>query len=103
MVLVWKVWLRPADPIIHHPDVRRMLLTQKAFREGERAMAMYCMQLVDVGLYSADEKAKQIGEGKLALLTPILKAFLTETAQESTSYGMQVYGGHGYIKEWGME
>jgi hypothetical protein len=93
----------PADPIIHHPDVRRMLLTQKAFREGERAMALYCMQLVDVGLYSTDEKAKQIGEGKLALLTPILKAFLTETAQESTSYGMQVYGGHGYIKEWGME
>ncbi|KXI28745.1 acyl-CoA dehydrogenase C-terminal domain-containing protein [Paraglaciecola hydrolytica] len=93
----------PADPIINHPDVRRMLLTQKAFREGKRAMAMYCMQLVDYGLYAQNEQNKKITEGKLALLTPILKAFLTETAQETTSYGMQVFGGHGYIKEWGME
>ena len=93
----------PADPIIVHPDVRRMLLTQKAFAEGNRALATYCMQLVDVTLYGKDAEAKQVADAKLAFLTPIVKAFLTETAQETTSYGMQVYGGHGYIKEWGME
>lgn len=93
----------PADPIIVHPDVRRMLLTQKAFREGNRALAIYCMQLVDTTLYSEDEAEKHVAESKLAFLTPIVKAFLTETAQEATSYGMQVYGGHGYIAEWGME
>jgi alkylation response protein AidB-like acyl-CoA dehydrogenase len=93
----------PADPIIVHPDVRRMLLTQKAFREGNRALATYCMQLVDTTLYSDDAEAKQLADSKLAFLTPIVKAFLTETAQECTSYGMQVFGGHGYIKEWGME
>ncbi|GAB2707827.1 acyl-CoA dehydrogenase C-terminal domain-containing protein [Aliiglaciecola aliphaticivorans] len=93
----------PADPIIVHPDVRRMLLTQKAFAEGNRALAIYCMQMVDITLYSENEEQKQVAEAKLALLTPIVKAFLTETAQEATSYGMQVYGGHGFIKEWGME
>jgi alkylation response protein AidB-like acyl-CoA dehydrogenase len=93
----------PADSIINHPDVRRMLLTQKAFAEGNRALAIYAMQLVDVTHASKDEEAKQTAEAKLALLTPIVKAFLTETAQEATSYGMQVFGGHGYIKEWGME
>ena len=93
----------PADPIIVHPDVRRMLLTQKALREGNRALAIYCMKMVDVTLYEQDEQKRQIADAKLALLTPIVKAFLTETAQECTSYGMQVYGGHGYIKEWGME
>lgn len=93
----------PADPIINHPDVRRMLLTQKAFAEGNRALAVYAMKLVDVTHASQDEGAKQLAEAKLALLTPIVKAFLTETAQESTSYGMQVFGGHGFIAEWGME
>lgn len=93
----------PADPIIVHPDVRKMLLTQKALAEGNRAMACYCMQLVDETLYGENAVAKQTAEAKLALLTPIVKAFLTETAQEATSYGMQVYGGHGYISEWGME
>jgi alkylation response protein AidB-like acyl-CoA dehydrogenase len=93
----------PADPIIVHPDVRRMLLTQKALREGNRALAIYCMQLVDVTQHDQSPEEKKIAESKLALLTPIVKAFLTETAQETTSYGMQVYGGHGYIKEWGME
>jgi len=93
----------PADPIINHPDVRRMLLTQKAFTEGNRALAVYAMKLVDISQANQDEGAKQLAESKLALLTPILKAFLTETAQETTSYGMQVFGGHGYIKEWGME
>lgn len=93
----------PADPIMVHPDVRRMLLTQKSFAEGNRAMANYCMKLVDITKYSKDETQTKVAEAKLALLTPIVKAFLTETAQEATSYGMQVYGGHGYIAEWGME
>jgi hypothetical protein len=93
----------PADPIINHPDVRRMLLTQKAFAEGNRALAVYALKLVDISQANQDEGAKQFAESKLALLTPIVKAFLTETAQETTSYGMQVYGGHGFIKEWGME
>ncbi|MGQ8365727.1 acyl-CoA dehydrogenase C-terminal domain-containing protein [Glaciecola sp. 1036] len=93
----------PADPIIVHPDVRRMLLTQKSLAEGNRAMSTYCMKLVDLTLYAQDENVKKEAEAKLALLTPIVKAFLTESAQEATSYGMQVYGGHGYIKEWGME
>ncbi|MFT6283765.1 MAG: alkylation response protein AidB-like acyl-CoA dehydrogenase [Arenicella sp.] len=93
----------PADPIINHPDVRRMLLTQKAFAEGNRALAVYAMKLVDISQANQSEGAKQLAESKLALLTPIVKAFLTETAQETTSYGMQVFGGHGFIKEWGME
>ncbi len=93
----------PADPIIVHPDVRRMLLTQKSLAEGKRAMSTYCMKLVDQTLYATDARLKEVAEAKLALLTPIVKAFLTETAQETTSYGMQVYGGHGYVAEWGME
>jgi len=93
----------PADPIIVHPDVRRMLLSQKSLAEGNRALANYCMKLVDITSYAKDELAIKEAEAKLALLTPIVKAFLTETAQEATSYGMQVYGGHGYIAEWGME
>ncbi|NCP66410.1 MAG: acyl-CoA dehydrogenase [Paraglaciecola sp.] len=93
----------PADPIIVHPDVRRMLLTQKALAEGCRALAVYAMKLVDISHHSKDEAKRQQAEAKLAFLTPIVKAFLTETAQEATSYGMQVYGGHGFIKEWGME
>ncbi|WP_298440505.1 acyl-CoA dehydrogenase C-terminal domain-containing protein [uncultured Ferrimonas sp.] len=92
----------PADPIINHPDVRRMLLTQKALAEGGRALTLYCMQLADKTLY-AEGPEREAADAKLALLTPILKAFMTETAQESTSYGIQVYGGHGYVKEWGME
>ncbi len=93
----------PADPIIVHPDVRRMLLTQKAFAEGGRVFAYYCMKLVDATKYSDDPEVVKTAESRMAFLTPIIKAFLTETAQESTSYGMQVYGGHGFIKEWGME
>lgn len=94
---------RAADPIIVHPDVRRMLLTQKAFAEGSRALAYYCMQQVDICQHSKTAEDIQLAESKLALLTPIVKAFFTETAQESTSHGIQIYGGHGYISEWGME
>jgi alkylation response protein AidB-like acyl-CoA dehydrogenase len=93
----------PADPIIVHPDVRRMLLTQKSIAEGGRALVGYLAQLVDIGHASTDEAEKAAAETKLALLTPIAKAFLTEVGLECTSHGVQVFGGHGFIKEWGME
>jgi len=93
----------PADPIIVHPDVRRMLLTQKSIAEGGRALVGYLAQLVDIEHASTDEEEKAISGAKLALLTPIAKAFLTETGLECTSHGIQVLGGHGFIKEWGME
>ena len=93
----------PADPIIVHPDVRRMLLTQKSIAEGGRAFIAYLAQLVDVVHASTDEADKADAETKLALLTPIAKAFLTELGLECTSHGIQIFGGHGFIKEWGME
>jgi alkylation response protein AidB-like acyl-CoA dehydrogenase len=92
----------PADPIIVHPAVRNMLLTQKAFSEGGRALIYFCAQLTDtVKLASAKEKTE--ADALLAFLTPIAKAFLTETGFESANHGVQVYGGHGFIAEWGME
>jgi alkylation response protein AidB-like acyl-CoA dehydrogenase len=93
----------PADPIIVHPDVRRMLLTQKSISEGGRALISYLSQLVDITQASEDDDAKADAESKLALLTPIAKAFLTELGFECTSHGVQIFGGHGFIKEWGME
>lgn len=91
-----------ADPIIVHPDVRRMLLTQKAFAEGGRMMMLYCSQMAD-RLVSEDEAERKLADDLLAFLTPIAKAFLTETGFESANLGMQVFGGHGYISEWGVE
>jgi len=93
----------PADPIIVHPDVRRMLLTQKSISEGGRALIGYLSQLVDITHASENADIKADAENKLALLTPIAKAFLTELGFECTSHGVQVFGGHGFIKEWGME
>ncbi|MFK7829616.1 MAG: acyl-CoA dehydrogenase C-terminal domain-containing protein [Congregibacter sp.] len=92
----------PADPIIVHPDVRRMLLTQKAIAEGSRAMLYYLAQLGDV-VDRADEERAQEADDLLALLTPIGKAFVTEAGYEAANHGVQVYGGHGFIREWGME
>jgi alkylation response protein AidB-like acyl-CoA dehydrogenase len=93
----------PADPIICHPDVRRMLLTQKAFAEGGRMLAYSTALLVDVEEYSPDEAARKEAGELLALLTPIAKAFMTETGFESASLALQCFGGHGYIQEWGVE
>ncbi len=92
-----------ADPIINHPDVRRMLLTQKAFAEGGRAMIYYTSKIVDDMAYGATEKERAEAEDKLGFFTPILKAFLTESGCEAANLGVQIFGGHGYIKEWGME
>lgn len=93
----------PADPIIVHPDVRRMLLTQKAFAEGGRMLAYYIAQLVDIDAHSRDETSKEESADLLAFLTPIAKAFMTEVGFESANLGMQCFGGHGYIAEWGAE
>lgn len=93
----------PADPIIVHPDVRRMLLTQKAISEGGRMFASYTGMLVDILDKHPDEKERNLADSKLALLTPILKAFMTEAGFESANLGLQCFGGHGFIAEWGME
>ncbi|KRI01732.1 acyl-CoA dehydrogenase C-terminal domain-containing protein [Curvibacter sp. PAE-UM] len=94
---------KDADPIIVHPDVRKMLLTAKAYAEGGRALACYCAMLLDQHLYHPDEKVRKESDEMLALLTPIIKAFLTDNGFEATVMCQQVFGGHGYIKEWGME
>ncbi|MFT4020513.1 MAG: acyl-CoA dehydrogenase C-terminal domain-containing protein [Acinetobacter sp.] len=95
-----------ADAIIHHADVRRMLLTQKAIAEGGRAMIYHAAQLSDKltdALHRGDDEAAKLYDEKLGFYTPILKGFLTELGFEATNHGMQIFGGHGYIKEWGME
>ncbi len=95
-----------ADPIIYHADVRRMLLTQKAIAEGGRSMIYHAAQLADKmndALQRGDMAAFQAADDHLGFYTPILKGFLTEMGYEAANHGMQVYGGHGYIKEWGME
>ncbi|MGC3874248.1 acyl-CoA dehydrogenase C-terminal domain-containing protein [Halomonas sp. GXIMD04776] len=94
---------KPADPIIVHPDVRRMLLTQKALAEGGRMLVMYTAQLVDITEHGDDASERERAEALLGLLTPIVKAFLTELGFEATNEGMQVFGGHGFVEEWGME
>ncbi|NVK40061.1 MAG: acyl-CoA dehydrogenase family protein, partial [Oceanospirillaceae bacterium] len=94
---------KTADPIIVHPDVRRMLLTQKAFAEGGRALTYLLAQQVDRAHRAADTADRVDAEKLLALLIPIAKGFMTEAGVEAASLGIQVYGGHGYISEWGME
>ena len=93
---------KAADPILCHPDVRRMLLTQKAYAEGGRALTYLCAKYVDI-THHGDSQEKAIAEQRLALLIPIAKGFLTEAGFEAANLGVQVFGGHGYIKEWGME
>ena len=94
---------KDADPIIVHPDVRKMLLTAKAYAEGGRALAIVCALLLDKELNHPDEKVRKDSGEMLALLTPIIKAFLTDNGFEAAVMCQQVFGGHGYIKEWGME
>jgi alkylation response protein AidB-like acyl-CoA dehydrogenase len=94
---------KPADPIIVHPDVRKMLLTAKAYAEGGRALAIFCAVLLDKAHNHPDEKVRKDSDEMLSLLTPIVKAFITDNGWTSTSACMQVFGGHGFIKEWGME
>ncbi len=94
---------KPADPIIVHPDVRKMLLTAKAYAEGGRALLIFCALLLDKEHHHLDAKVRQDSGEMLSLLTPIVKAFITDNGHISTNACMQVFGGHGYIKESGME
>ena len=94
---------KPADPIIVHPDVRKMLLTAKAYAEGGRALAIFCSVLLEKSHFHPDEKVRKDSDEMLSLLTPIVKAFLTDNGWQATMMCQQVYGGHGFIKEWGME
>ena len=80
-----------------------MLLTIKAFAEGTRAMVYFTAKQVDIVKYSEDQEQRKAADALLAFMAPIAKAFMTEVGFESASHGMQVYGGHGFISEWGME
>ncbi|MDS9875905.1 acyl-CoA dehydrogenase C-terminal domain-containing protein [Pseudomonas protegens] len=92
-----------ADPIIVHPDVRRMLLTMKAANEGGRAFSTYVAMQLDTAKFSEDPDTRKRAERLVALLTPVAKAFLTDLGLETTVHGQQIFGGHGYIREWGQE
>ena len=94
---------KEADPIIVHPAVRNMLLTQKAFAEGGRALVYLLSLHADIVEQGATEEERKFSDNILSLLTPIAKAFLTETGSESAKHGVQVFGGHGFISEHGME
>ncbi|MGJ7582397.1 acyl-CoA dehydrogenase C-terminal domain-containing protein [Variovorax sp. RHLX14] len=94
---------KDADPIIVHPDVRKMLLTAKAYAEGGRALQIFCTLLLDKEHHHPDEKVRKDSGELVALLTPIVKAFITDNGHIATNACMQVFGGHGFIKEWGME
>jgi alkylation response protein AidB-like acyl-CoA dehydrogenase len=94
---------KPADPIIVHPDVRRMLLTQKALIEGGRVLGYHAASLVDIAGHGADADERAQAEMLLGFVTPIVKACLTEWGVECTYHALQCFGGHGYIAEHGME
>mgnify|MGYP001408689926 FL=1 len=94
---------KAADPILVHPDVRRMLMTMKSYVEGGRAFSTYVAQWLDISKYSDNDEQRKHAEGMVALLTPVAKAFLTDRGLETTIIGQQVFGGHGFIREWGQE
>ncbi|MBL6749417.1 MAG: acyl-CoA dehydrogenase C-terminal domain-containing protein [Nevskia sp.] len=94
---------KPADPIIVHADVRRLLLSQKAYVEGARALAYWTALQIDREHSHPDESVRKDAEDLVALVTPVVKALLSDLGFECTSMGLQVFGGHGYIREWGME
>ncbi|MCL6237721.1 acyl-CoA dehydrogenase C-terminal domain-containing protein [Acinetobacter sp. ANC 5033] len=94
---------KPADSILVHGDVRRMLLNVRANNEASRAFAVYVGQQLDITKYLTDEAAVKKANDRVALLTPIAKAYLTDTALQATLEAQMCFGGHGYIREWGME
>lgn len=94
---------KAADPIIVHPDVRRMLLTMRSQTEGARALAYWVGQELDYSQHHPDPERRAEADDLVALLTPIVKSFLTDHGFNAANLGVQVYGGHGYIREWGME
>lgn len=92
-----------ADPLIVHGDIRRMLLTMKSFIEGGRAFSSYVGQQLDRAKYAPEASEREAADKLVALLTPVAKAFMTDTGLESTIHGQQILGGHGYVREWGQE
>jgi alkylation response protein AidB-like acyl-CoA dehydrogenase len=94
---------KPADPIIVHPDVRRTLLTIRAFNEAARAFVLWASLFGDISHRSSDPKEKQHADDLMGLLTPVLKGVLTDLGFANTVMAQQMFGGHGYIREWGME
>lgn len=94
---------KPADSILHHADVRRMLLNARTNAEASRCFSMYAARELDIAKFSDDNTAKAQATAKVALLTPIAKAFLSDRGFDSAIDCQQVFGGHGYIAEWGME
>jgi len=94
---------KPADPLIVHPDIRRMLLTMRAFTEGARALAMHTALQVDITKRHPEAEAREQAEDFIQLMTPVIKSYLTETGSQVTNLGVQIFGGYGYIKEYGME
>ena len=94
---------KPADPLLVHPDIRRNLLTIKAFNEAARALVVWTALQSDISHRSPDPKARLIAEDLLGLMTPVLKGYLTDVGFDNCVKAQQVFGGHGYIAEWGME
>jgi len=94
---------KPADPIIVHPDVRRMLLVQKSFAEGARGLAYWVGTMIDTARHSEDAEKREAADDLLQLLTPIAKAYFTDMGVECANLAVQVYGGHGYVREHGVE
>ncbi|WP_419799374.1 MAG: acyl-CoA dehydrogenase C-terminal domain-containing protein [Terasakiella sp.] len=94
---------KPADPIIVHPDVRRMLMTQRAYMEGCRAFGGWVSQQLDISRKHPDAQRREEADEFVQLMTPIVKALFTDLGYEATNHGMQVFGGHGFIREHGME
>ncbi len=94
---------KKADPLIVHPDIKRMLLTMRSFTEGARALALDTALHIDISKRHQDPKAQEEAENFVNFITPILKAYFTDMGFEMTNMGMQIYGGHGYITEYGME
>ncbi len=93
----------PADPIIVHPDVRRMLLTQKSFTEAARALALWVGMLIDEAHRHPDKDKRDAADDLIQMLTPIIKAYFTDMGSECANLAVQTYGGHGYIRENGVE
>jgi alkylation response protein AidB-like acyl-CoA dehydrogenase len=94
---------KKADPLLVHPDIRRMLLTMRSFNEGARALACYTALKIDISKKHDDEKERELADDFVQFITPIIKSYYTDLGFESANMGMQIYGGHGYIKEYGME
>ena len=94
---------KPADPLLVHPDIRRTLLEIRSFNEAARALALWCALQSDISHRSSDAKAREKAADFLGLMTPVLKGLLTDRGFDNCVKAQQVFGGHGYIVEWGME